>query len=40
MASGRKTINSEVIKTKKKYIKNFMINIWESYNKYTKVFKF
>jgi hypothetical protein len=39
MVSGGKITNSQIINIKKKSIKNFMINIWESYNKKYKDFK-
>jgi hypothetical protein len=40
MVSGGKITNSQIMKSKKKSIKNIMTNIWESYKKYTKIYKF
>ncbi len=36
MVSWVKIINWQIMKSKKKSVKNFMINIWECYNKYKK----
>jgi hypothetical protein len=39
MVSEGKITNSQIMNIKKKSIKNFIINIWENYNKKYKNFK-